>query len=114
MRWSAVRTLVGGNQFAEHRNGSHQDEAAEPNDCDRLVRMAQCLPSPGPERMTNAVVALHRDGDQSPGRHGYRGGCKKVVRNRIRRGGGEGSPRGSNNIWILFRAFSLARSQKLL
>lgn len=112
MRWSAVRTLVGGNQFAEHRNGSHQDEAAEPNDCDRLVRMAQCLPSPGPERMTNAVVALHRDGDQSPGRHGYRGGCKKVVRNRIRRG--EGWPRGSINIWILFQAFSLARSQKLL
>lgn len=72
VRWSAVRTLVGGNQFAEHRNGSHQDEAAEPNDCDRLVRMAQRLPSPGPQRMTDSVVPLHRDGHQRPRGHSHR------------------------------------------
>lgn len=65
-------TLICGNQFAEHGDGSHQDEAGQPNNGDGLVRMAQGLPSPGPKWVTNSVISLHRNRDQSPRGHSHR------------------------------------------
>ena len=71
------RTLTGGQELAEERNGSHQDEAGEPNDRDRLVRMAQGLPSPGPQRVTDAVVPLHRNHHQRPRRDRNGSSCRE-------------------------------------
>lgn len=54
-------TLIGGDELAEGGDRQHEEQAAAPDEPDQPVGVAQGLPPPGPQRMADGVVPLHRD-----------------------------------------------------
>lgn len=75
--WGGLPTLAaGGHQLAEDRNGSHAEQAAQPDEGDDLVGVVDRLPGARAERMTDGVVAFAGDGHQGPRGDGDGGGCK--------------------------------------
>lgn len=67
---------AGGHQLAKDRNGSHAEQAAQPDESDDLVGVVDRLPGARAERMTDGVVAFAGDGHQGPRGDGDGGGCK--------------------------------------
>jgi len=78
---SRVRRVLtgsaGGYQLTEDRYGGHAQNAAQPDEADDLVGVADRLPGSRAERMANGVVALAGYGHQGPGGDGHGGSCKK-------------------------------------
>lgn len=70
-----IRTVTGGYQLAEVRYGWHAHQTAQPNQHNQFVRMAQRLPATRPQRMTDGIIALARDGNQRPSGDWNRRGC---------------------------------------
>lgn len=76
---------TGGNQLTEKRNGTHAEDAAQPDAADDLVGVADGLPGAGPQGMADGIVALTGYGHQSPRGDSHRGGWKRedVYKNSI-------------------------------